>query len=181
MAEKIVLSSMYKWKNISLAPKKETLSMDDSITSNRNSASQLDGSTLTQNRTCELVPLVMQQVEIDSCNIPDNGDISCMRSLKIDHTSDSYNGAVREKYIWSQTLDDLDVLVKIPEHIKTPKHMRVDISSDGIKIDVKPLGSVEHSQWNNIFNGKLSFKVRKDESVWSIVPGVHVSVCTCRM
>lgn len=129
-----------------------------------------------QNENCSLIPSVAQEVEIESCNKSDNMNAFFAQLFKTNHTSDSYNGAVREKYVWTQTFNDLDVLIKIPEHIKTPKHTRVSISSDEIKIDVKSLGSTENSEWDKIFYGKLSFKIRRDESVWSIVSGKHISV-----
>jgi len=82
---------------------------------------------------------------------------------------------VRENYIWTQTLNDLDVLVKIPEHIKASKDtIKINISSNEIKIEGKP--SSEDTEWENIFSGKLSFKIRRDESIWSIEAGKHINV-----
>lgn len=170
VAEKLVLNSMYKWKNASPVleeTKPSTVS---------NNISESNKSTVTQNDNSRLSPPVAQEIEINSSSELDTTNAFAAQSRKTDHTSDSYNGAVRENYIWTQTLDDLDVLIKIPEHIKTPKQTRVNISSDEIKIDVKPLASTENSEWDNIFDGRLCFKVRRDESVWSIVSGKHISV-----
>ncbi|XP_014484855.1 PREDICTED: nudC domain-containing protein 3, partial [Dinoponera quadriceps] len=170
VAEKLVLNSMYKWKSTSSALKETTPNTAS------NSLFESNELTATRNDNCRLSPPVAQEIEISSCNEPDTTNVHSMPSLKTDHTSDSYNGAVRENYVWTQTLDDLDVLIKIPEHVKTSKQTRVNISSDEIKIDVKPFDSMEDSVWNNIFDGKLSFKVRRDESVWSIVSGKHISI-----
>lgn len=170
VAEKLVLNNMYKWKNTSLALKEAT---HDVVS---NSISEPNELPATQNVNCRLSPPVAQEIEIDSCNEPDATNRLSTQSVGTDHTSDSYNGAIRDNYIWTQTLDDLDVMIKIPEHIKTPKQTRVNINSDEIKIDIKPCGATKDSDWDNIFNGKLSFKVRRDESVWSIVSGKHISV-----
>ncbi|XP_032689674.1 nudC domain-containing protein 3 isoform X2 [Odontomachus brunneus] len=170
VAEKLVLNSMYKWKNISPVIKESTHDIVN------NSISESNELTAMQNVNCRFSPPVAQEIEIDSCNKLDTTNRLTTQLVETDHTSDSYNGAIRDNYIWTQTLDDLDVLVKIPEHIKTPKQTRVNINSDEIKIDIKPCSAMKDSEWDNIFNSKLSFKVRRDESVWSIVSGKHISI-----
>lgn len=161
VAEKLVLSTMYKWKNAMLPLQKTALS-DDST----NSSGMQDQIVLTQSES--LTPPVVQEVEIDSCN-KSNIIKPPSQSFKTNRTSDSYNGAVRENYIWTQTLSDLDVLVTIPEHIKASKDtVKVDISSSEIKIDGKPSALSADSERDNIFDGKFSFKIRSGESTWSI-------------
>lgn len=180
IAEKLVLNTMYKWKNSVLSLQTTTSSLNDNI--NSSSTLQPNQSVLMQNENCRLIPSVAQEIEIDSCNKSDNikSPSSSMRSFETDHISDSYNGAVRENYIWTQTLNDLDVLVKIPEHIKASKDtIKVDISSNEIKINGKP--SSADSEWDNIFNGKFSFKIRRDESIWSIEAGKHINVRSLHM
>lgn len=172
---------MYKWKNVASTLQKTIPVKDDSI-KNSNSISYSNQLTLTDNENCMLVPPAVQEIEIDSCNESNNINSSPAQSFKTDNVSDSYNGAVRDNYIWTQTLNDLDVLVKIPEHVKISKDtIRANISSDEIKIDVKPLNSSTDSKWDNIFNGKLSFKIRKDESIWSIEAGKHINVYSIRI
>ncbi|XP_050447287.1 nudC domain-containing protein 3 isoform X2 [Cataglyphis hispanica] len=176
VAEKLVANSMYKWKNIASTLQKTIPVKYDSI-KNSNSRSYSNQLTLTDNENCTLVPPAVQEIEIDSCSESTNINPPPAQSFKTDNVSDSYNGAVRDNYIWTQTLNDLDVLVKIPEHVKISKDtIRVNISSDEVKIDVKPLNSSTDSKWDNIFNGKLSFKIRKDESIWSIEAGKHINI-----
>lgn len=177
VAEKLVLNSLYKWKNIPSTLQKTISSVEDSTLDNSSSESHSNQLTLTDNENCSLTPPVVQEIEIDSCTESTDVNPPPAESLKIDHVSDSYNGAIRDNYVWTQTLNDLDVLVKIPEHIKTSKDMiKVNINSDEIKIDVKPLNSSANCEWDNIFDGRLSFKIRKDESVWSIEPGKHINI-----
>lgn len=171
MAEKLILNSMYKWKSSMLSLQKTTLS-DDST----NSSDTPDQIVLTQNESC--TPPVVQEIEINSCNKSNIIKLSSAQSFKTDRTSDSYNGAVRENYIWTQTLNDLDVLVKVPEHIKASKDtVKVDINSSEIKIDGKLSASSTDSEWSSIFNGKLRFKIRSSESTWSI-EGKQINVCS---
>ncbi|CAL1680372.1 unnamed protein product [Lasius platythorax] len=177
VAEKLISNSMYKWKNTASTLQKTISSVKDSTINNSSSISQSNQLTLTDNKNCKFIPSVVQEIEIDSCSESTNINLPPAQSFKTDHMSDSYNGAVRDNYVWTQTLNDLDILVKIPEHIKTSKNMiKVNISSDEVKIDVKPLNSSTDSEWDNIFNGKLSFKIRKDESIWSIEAGKHINI-----
>lgn len=176
VAEKLVLSNMYKWKNTISPLKKRTLSVDST-----NSSGMSDQLVLTQNESCKFSPSVVQEIEIDSCNKFNNIKPSSSQLFKMDHASDSYNGAVRENYVWTQTLNDLDVVVKIPEHIKASKDtVEVNISSSEIIIDGKSSTSPADSEWSNIFNGKLCFKIRSGESTWSI-EGRQINVRSLKM
>jgi len=161
---------MYKWKNIASSLQKTTLSVNDNT-----NGSMLNQLILTKNENCKFIPPVAQEIEIDSCN--ESKNIKPSVEFKTDHISDSYNGAIRENYIWTQTLNDLDVLVKLPDHIKASKDtIKINISSNEIKIDGK-LSSSEDTEWENIFSGKLSFKIRRDESIWSYIEaGTQISV-----
>lgn len=175
IAEKLVLNNMYKWKNIASSLQK-TISVKDS-TLNSSSISHSNHLTLTGNENCSFTPPVVQEIETDSSTESTNINPPSTQSFKTDHVSDSYNGAIRDNYVWTQTLNDLDVLIKLPEYIKTSKDtIKVNISSDEIKIDIKPLNSSTNCEWDNLFNCKLSFKIRKDESIWSVEAGKHINV-----
>lgn len=128
-----------------------------------------------------LIPQVDHEVEIETCKESMN---QLGHLIERDRSCDSYNGAVRENYTWSQTISDIDVLVKLPSCIRTAKDLRVQLDSKEIKIEART-SRVEQNQeieecryfiWSTIFKGELRFKIRKDESMWSIVPGQHISV-----
>ncbi|XP_024890030.1 nudC domain-containing protein 3 [Temnothorax curvispinosus] len=149
VAEKLVLSTMYRWKNTTPSLQKATLSDDDST----NSSGTLDQLVLTQDESCRFTPPVAQEIEIDSCDKSNDVKPPSAQSLKTNHASDSYNGAVRENYVWTQTLSDLDVLVKVPEHIKPSKDtVKIDISSSEIRIVGKPSASSANSEWDSIIH-----------------------------
>ncbi|XP_070164072.1 nudC domain-containing protein 3 isoform X2 [Polyergus mexicanus] len=177
VAEKLVSNSIYKWKNIASTLQKTISSVKDHTIKNSSSISHSNQLTLTDNENCKFVPPAVQEIEIDSCSESTSINLSSAQSFKTDNVSDSYNGAIRDNYIWTQTLNDLDVLINIPKHVKISKDtIRVNISSDEVKIDVKSLNSSTNFKWDNIFNGKLSFKIRKDESIWSIEAGKHINI-----
>ncbi|XP_045142270.1 nudC domain-containing protein 3 isoform X2 [Echinops telfairi] len=84
---------------------------------------------------------------------------------------DSYNGAVRENYIWSQDYMDLEVKVPVPKHIVKGKQVSVDLSSDSIRVAV-----LEENGERVLMAGKLTHKINTESSLWSLDPGKCVLV-----
>ncbi|KFW74375.1 NudC domain-containing protein 3, partial [Manacus vitellinus] len=79
---------------------------------------------------------------------------------------DSYNGAVRENYTWSQDYSDLEIKVPVPKHIVKGKQVSVDISSGAIRVAV-----LEGSNQHVLMEGKLTHKINTESSLWSLEPG----------
>ncbi len=114
----------------------------------------------------------------------------CLRTVKQDLSSttsqqkrtsamitsaDTYNGALRESYAWAQTLHDLDVKVFVPETLKKAKDLTVEIKEDSIKVAVQcHHGGTSEPQV--LIDGKLTMKIRCDESIWSLHPGNYVQL-----
>ncbi|XP_075414219.1 nudC domain-containing protein 3 [Tenrec ecaudatus] len=84
---------------------------------------------------------------------------------------DSYNGAVRENYIWSQDYMDLEVKVPVPKHIVKGKQVSVDLSSDSVRVAV-----LEEDGERVLMQGKLTHKINTESSLWSLEPGKCVLV-----
>ncbi|KAJ7412035.1 NudC domain-containing protein 3 [Willisornis vidua] len=84
---------------------------------------------------------------------------------------DSYNGAVRENYTWSQDYSDLEIKVPVPKHIVKGKQVSVDISSGAIRVAVLEGGS-QHV----LMEGKLTHKINTESSLWSLEPGKCVLI-----
>ena len=51
--------------------------------------------------------------------------------------SDSYNGAVTDKYSWAQMHGDVDVKVPVPKFVKKSKDIEVKITADMLKIALR--------------------------------------------
>ena len=51
--------------------------------------------------------------------------------------SDSFNGAVTDKYSWGQTHGDVDVKVPVPKYVKKSKDIDVKIKPDELRIALK--------------------------------------------
>ncbi|NXX75854.1 NUDC3 protein, partial [Urocolius indicus] len=84
---------------------------------------------------------------------------------------DSYNGAVRENYAWSQDYSDLEIKVPVPKHIIKGKQVSVDISSSTIRVAV-----LEGSSQRVLMEGKLTHKINTETSLWSLEPGKCVLI-----
>ncbi|XP_062995656.1 nudC domain-containing protein 3 [Elgaria multicarinata webbii] len=79
---------------------------------------------------------------------------------------DSYNGAVRENYTWSQDYSDLEIKVPVPAHILKGRQVSVNIGSSSIHVAV-----VEGSGHRVLMEGTLTHKINTENSVWSLEPG----------
>ncbi|KAM6178906.1 nudC domain-containing protein 3 [Rhynchocyon petersi] len=84
---------------------------------------------------------------------------------------DSYNGAIRENYIWSQDYMDLEVKVPVPKYIVKGKQVSVDLCSDSIRVAV-----LEGNGVHVLMEGKLTHKINTESSFWSLEPGKCVLV-----
>lgn len=79
-------------------------------------------------------------------------------------SSDAYNGSKTDKYVWCQTVTDLDLRVTVP--LGTPgKNLKVEIKSDSLKVEVlRPVREVRReaiSMWitNNQCSHYMPFSV----------------------
>ncbi|XP_045520767.1 nudC domain-containing protein 3 [Pieris brassicae] len=77
--------------------------------------------------------------------------------------SESYNGAVRDKYTWSQTIMDLDVIINLPANVRSSKDLKVTINPGDISV-------ITRNQ-DIIIKDLLPFKIKTLESLWSISEG----------
>lgn len=158
--ENLVNESFQKWKFKSLLSEK--------------ASSNFEQSEIPSEIAQEiLIDTVSQEIEIEGSEKPYKNLIFSEQS------SDSYNGAVRENYSWSQTISDLSVIVKIPEDLKTIDQLQVSIGPEDLKILIKSdklKDCNEITEWNTFLCEQFCFKIRKDESYWSFVSGQHIIV-----
>ncbi|XP_015185491.1 PREDICTED: nudC domain-containing protein 3 [Polistes dominula] len=129
----------------------------------------------------DMLPCVSQEIEVGTSKDIKNKVQNENNSIRPLQPSDSYNGAIRDNYIWSQTITDLDVLIKLPKLTLKPKDLRVTIETQRIKIEARQEHEetcnevIKNLDWTTIFEGELIFKTKKDESVWSLVSG-YISI-----
>ncbi|KAM3964348.1 nudC domain-containing protein 3 [Aphomia sociella] len=77
--------------------------------------------------------------------------------------SETYNGAERDKYCWSQTIMELDVIVRLPPEIKSSKDLKVTINSGDICVACR--------NGDPIIKDTLPYKIKVSDCFWSISEG----------
>ncbi|CAB3253685.1 unnamed protein product [Arctia plantaginis] len=83
--------------------------------------------------------------------------------LPTQKNSETYNGADREHYLWSQTIMELDVTVKLPPDIKSAKDLKVTLNTGDISI-LRKNGDI-------ILKDSLPYKIKAIDSFWSVSEG----------
>ncbi|XP_064628139.1 nudC domain-containing protein 3-like [Lineus longissimus] len=84
---------------------------------------------------------------------------------------ESYNGAIRDNYSWSQMITDLDVRLSVPKNILKGKDVRVTIQRKHLKASY-----CDGTEWKDIIDEDLMWDINKEESMWTLVPGEHIHV-----
>ncbi|XP_047690888.1 nudC domain-containing protein 3 isoform X2 [Prionailurus viverrinus] len=88
------------------------------------------------------------------------------RQEQFQRNPDSYNGAVRENYTWSQDYTDLELKVPVPKHVVKGRQVSVALSSSSIRVAV-----LEEAGEHVLMEGKFTHKVNTESSLWSLEPG----------
>ncbi|XP_047995254.1 nudC domain-containing protein 3 [Leguminivora glycinivorella] len=83
--------------------------------------------------------------------------------IPVQKNSESYNGAVRDKYSWSQTITEIDVTVPLPPDIKSSKDLKVTINPNDLHVAYRNSGT--------IIKDMLQYKIKASDSVWTISGG----------
>ncbi|XP_030624190.1 nudC domain-containing protein 3 [Chanos chanos] len=79
---------------------------------------------------------------------------------------DSYNGAVRENYSWSQDYTDVEVRVHVQPNIVKGKQVSVSMQPGSVRVAVRE-GAAEKV----LMEGELTHKINTENSLWSLEPG----------
>ncbi|XP_029941282.1 nudC domain-containing protein 3 [Salarias fasciatus] len=79
---------------------------------------------------------------------------------------DSYNGAVREKYSWSQDFMDVEVRVFVPKTVVKGRQVSVSLQSGSVRVSVRDGGADE-----TLIDGEFTHKINTENSLWSLEPG----------
>ena len=86
---------------------------------------------------------------------------------------ESWNGAVRDNYTWSQTLTDLDLRVIVPKGT-TAKDLKIDITTSHLKVVLLNTRDPENPKPRTVIEGEFIRKVIPSQSMWSIEKATSV-------
>ncbi|XP_075230890.1 nudC domain-containing protein 3 [Lycorma delicatula] len=164
-AEKIVQFIFRKWQNSQriVAPK-------SSISKENECKNVKDFPHMAQKE----VVVTSEDVTTDNITTERSKGIKSVETKKNVCASDIYNGADRGTYRWSQTVGELDVIIPVPECIKKSKE--VDVLVTDSKLSVKIKDQADPTGWKSLVDGELSYKVNKEDSIWSLSPGQQISI-----
>uniref|UniRef100_A0A5F8G8Q5 NudC domain-containing protein 3 n=1 Tax=Monodelphis domestica TaxID=13616 RepID=A0A5F8G8Q5_MONDO len=115
-------------------------------------------------RDAELPAIAVADVPVEPPALP-------KRQEQFQKNPDSYNGAVRENYTWSQDYSDLEVKVPVPKHVLKGKQVSVDLSSSSIRVAI-----LEGNGERILMEGKFTHKINTESSLWSLEPGKCVLI-----
>lgn len=79
---------------------------------------------------------------------------------------ESYNGAVRENYSWSQDYTDVEVRVVVPKTVVKGRQVRVSLQSGSMTVCVR-----EGAEEKTLMEGEFTHKINTENSLWSLEPG----------
>ncbi|KTG00895.1 hypothetical protein cypCar_00026579 [Cyprinus carpio] len=85
---------------------------------------------------------------------------------KFGSNADSYNGAIREKYTWSQDYTDVEVRVHVQPNIVKGRQVSVDLQPGRVRVALNEGGSQRV-----LMEGELTHKINTENSLWSLEPG----------
>lgn len=74
--------------------------------------------------------------------------------------SECYNGASFENYSWSQTIKEIDIIIKVPENTIS-KNLKIDITSKNLLVKLKSSDSI-------LVEGELCHKCKHLDALWSL-------------
>ena len=85
-----------------------------------------------QNSKVELSSVLQDKIKEDKLQ-----KLAEMTQEDFQSQADSFNGAVRERYTWSQKYNDVTVKFHLPSHIKKAKQLRVEYDARHLLIETQ--------------------------------------------
>ncbi|XP_040914315.1 nudC domain-containing protein 3 [Toxotes jaculatrix] len=79
---------------------------------------------------------------------------------------DSYNGAVRENYSWSQDYTDVEVRVFVPKTVLKGRQVSVSLQTSSVRVCVR-----DGAEEKTLMEGEFTHKINTENSLWSLEPG----------
>ncbi|XP_063336590.1 nudC domain-containing protein 3 isoform X2 [Pelmatolapia mariae] len=79
---------------------------------------------------------------------------------------DSYNGAVRENYSWSQDYMDVEVRVFVPKTVVKGRQVSVSLQTSSVRVCVR-----DGAEEKTLMEGEFTYKINTENSLWSLEPG----------
>ncbi|XP_034565418.1 nudC domain-containing protein 3 [Notolabrus celidotus] len=79
---------------------------------------------------------------------------------------DSYNGAVRDNYTWSQDYTDVEVRVLVPKTVVKGRQVSVSLQTSSVRVCMR-----DGAEETTLMEGEFMHKINSENSLWSLEPG----------
>lgn len=124
-----------------------------------------------QNSSSDDIPMFTNEVEINTTEF-DDMSISDTKPSQPPTTqqtkfqpsfveSEYYNGAIYDSYCWSQTDSEIEINIILPEHIKSTKDIKLNLTSSKLLITDRT------QDFGVLFEGEFKESCRADSLIWS--------------
>lgn len=108
------------------------------------------------------VPEAVTETEVETCSVEAQPAISKVEEISQRNfsSSEGYNGAIYDNYSWSQTINEIDINLKVPSNVTT-KNLSINIVPSKISVKLKDSGAV-------LLEGELCNKCKHTDAIWSL-------------
>lgn len=124
-------------------------------------------------------PVVAEELEVASTSAPPKSEpVSSPPEEASSSTADIHNGADLGHYSWTQTLTDVDIRVPVPAGVRKSKQVKVSIESRGLNVQLTDNPPPDDPKFpsKQLMQGRLTYQVKIDDSLWSLVPGDSLQI-----
>ncbi|XP_042864668.1 nudC domain-containing protein 3-like isoform X1 [Penaeus japonicus] len=127
------------------------------------------------------VPLAVAEEEVAAeepkhkINADPSPKTTAQNSVKENHPHSSFNainGAIRESYAWTQSIEDLEVRICVHDSVRKGRQVKVKLQPTRMEVGVH--GS--STSWQTLVMGDFPHGIKVEDSVWSLVPGDHILI-----
>ena len=94
-----------------------------------------------------------------------------MNSLNKFKSSNIYNGADCESYLWSQKLNELEIIVPVPAFVKSAKHVEVFIQTNSLKVVINV-----DNEWKTLITADFVHSIKSNSALWTLEPSEYIQI-----
>lgn len=163
VAKNLVMQHFQKYENL-------MIKMEKQVETNKKSSTTKEQKD-SQEPTEEMHQKEQPKEATSAAKGPEKPEEVLTNQSQFQLNPDSYNGAVRDRYSWSQNYDDVDVVVPVAKNITRGNQVKVTIERKRLYVAIRGGGEDDV-----VINDELKHEVQKEESMWSLEGGKSIQI-----
>nr|XP_039265064.1 nudC domain-containing protein 3-like [Styela clava] len=182
VSEKLIMKHFKKYSNLTAkmveqAGKQKNLggeSLPEPTSKSSNAESEpVSDKIETQQKPVRTKPAETKVATSETPN-PSSAKLTPIQKTQEEYQSnpESYNGAVRDKYTWSQNYDDIDVIVPVAKTITKGRQVKVTIEKKHLFVSVTDIDG----KTDTIMDGDLKHEILREDSMWSLEGSKNIQI-----